>query len=315
MLQIFNFKFQISNSSRGFTLIELVATIFIVSIAVIGIFNALSVVIILTADASDRLTATYLSQEGMEIVRNIRDANWLNMNESYINGGTYSWVDGLTQEGVTSYAPDCASTACEADYTSEYLNSTENYLSLNPDGFYSYNLENGTPTKFKRKIKVEPIVDVDDNADYHILKVTSQVSWDKKATILSPTVKADKCCPGGDGCPGLVSNCITTVETLYNWYNTIISVTGVIITDEDGNKLDDSELIPINPEGTYQLLAEISPSNADNQNVVWSSDNTDIATVDNNGLVTAVSQGSATITVNALDGNWSARVIFQVLNP
>ena len=50
------------------------------------------------------------------------------------------------------------------------------------------------------------------------------------------------------------------------------------------------------------LVATITPSNATNKNVTWSSDNTDVATVDN-GIVTAVGEGTANITVITQDGN------------
>lgn len=50
---------------------------------------------------------------------------------------------------------------------------------------------------------------------------------------------------------------------------------------------------------TVQLSALISPSNATDKNVVWSSDNKSIATVDQHGTVTAVSVGKANITAAA----------------
>ncbi len=52
---------------------------------------------------------------------------------------------------------------------------------------------------------------------------------------------------------------------------------------------------------TRQLNVEIEPSNATNQDVVYTSDNEAIATVDANGLVTAIAEGTATITVT-VDG-------------
>ena len=44
------------------------------------------------------------------------------------------------------------------------------------------------------------------------------------------------------------------------------------------------------------------PENATNKSVTWSSSNNNVATVDNNGLVTAISEGSATIEVETEDG-------------
>ena len=54
---------------------------------------------------------------------------------------------------------------------------------------------------------------------------------------------------------------------------------------------------------TKQLTAEISPSNATDKTVTWLSDNTNVATVSNSGLITAVKAGSATITCKANDGS------------
>ena len=53
---------------------------------------------------------------------------------------------------------------------------------------------------------------------------------------------------------------------------------------------------------TAQLSASVSPSNATNKSVTWSSSNSNVATV-NNGVVTAVGNGSATITATAADGS------------
>ena len=57
---------------------------------------------------------------------------------------------------------------------------------------------------------------------------------------------------------------------------------------------------------TATLIAAIAPDNATNKTVVWSSDNTAVATVDTNGKVTALSTGTATITVTTVDGNKTA---------
>ena len=57
---------------------------------------------------------------------------------------------------------------------------------------------------------------------------------------------------------------------------------------------------------TERLDATIYPENATNKDVSWTSSNPDVATVDENGLVTAVSEGNTTITVTTRDGGYQA---------
>ena len=65
------------------------------------------------------------------------------------------------------------------------------------------------------------------------------------------------------------------------------------------NKTNESLFI----NNTLQLSATVQPSNASNKAIEWISNNTNIATVDNNGLVTAKAKGSVTITAKSLDGS------------
>lgn len=53
------------------------------------------------------------------------------------------------------------------------------------------------------------------------------------------------------------------------------------------------------------LVATIEPSNATNQEVVWSSSDEGVATVTNNGEIKAISEGTAMITVTTKDGNFT----------
>jgi uncharacterized protein (TIGR02145 family) len=55
---------------------------------------------------------------------------------------------------------------------------------------------------------------------------------------------------------------------------------------------------------TKTLIATVLPENAANRNVTWSSDNPNVATVDNNGVVTAVLPGTAIIRAATKDGDF-----------
>lgn len=61
-----------------------------------------------------------------------------------------------------------------------------------------------------------------------------------------------------------------------------------------------------------KLIATVQPENASNKDVSWSSSNENVATVNNQGLVTPVSQGTATITVTTEDGGFTAQCTVTV---
>jgi uncharacterized protein YjdB len=85
-----------------------------------------------------------------------------------------------------------------------------------------------------------------------------------------------------------------------------IAVTGV--------SLDKNELAMQVGGATQTLTATIAPANATNQNVTWVSDDTDVATVEN-GVVTAVGEGTANITVTTQDGSFTASCAVTVTIP
>ena len=86
---------------------------------------------------------------------------------------------------------------------------------------------------------------------------------------------------------------------------TDITVTGV--------SLDRTAVTLITGE-TLTLTATVTPDNAANREISWSTDNAEIAEV-SNGTVTAVSAGTATITVTTTDGGKTATCVVTVENP
>jgi|GEM_PF-3405831 len=65
-------------------------------------------------------------------------------------------------------------------------------------------------------------------------------------------------------------------------------------------------LVSLNEGETEQLSASVSPQNATDKTVNWSSNNSSVASVDSNGLVTGVTGGTAIITATAVNGGFSA---------
>lgn len=59
----------------------------------------------------------------------------------------------------------------------------------------------------------------------------------------------------------------------------------------------------LNTGNTLQLMAEVFPENAENRTLKWASSDEKVAVVDDNGLVTAIGAGEATITVESQDGS------------
>ena len=78
-----------------------------------------------------------------------------------------------------------------------------------------------------------------------------------------------------------------------------VTVTPKLVTSVTLNKNE----LTIEKSFTAQLTATVAPDDADNLGLIWTSDNEEVATVDENGLVTAVGEGTATITATANDGS------------
>lgn len=108
----------------------------------------------------------------------------------------------------------------------------------------------------------------------------------------------------------------------------------ITVTTEDGNKTATCDVtveakaiqvtgVALNKtsltllEGKSETLTPtLSPEDATNKKMTWRSDNTDIATVDSNGKITAVKAGTANIIVTTDDGNKSAtcKVTVEAIN-
>jgi len=84
-----------------------------------------------------------------------------------------------------------------------------------------------------------------------------------------------------------------------------IPVTGIVLSPAS---------LTFSVGSSQQLASTIAPANASNKNLIWSSDNTAVATVSSTGMVTAVSIGTATITVTTEDGGKTSTTAITTTN-
>ncbi|MFZ5559657.1 MAG: type IV pilus modification PilV family protein [Patescibacteria group bacterium] len=152
---------QIVIEKRGFTLIEVIVAIAVIVTALVGLIGLISFSISGLTPAKSRVIAVNLAQEGIEIVRNIRDSNWMRYRSEIEQGESWRWTTGL------------AAGTYRAQYNSpELLSLSENpTLSKDTNGFYQYG--SGTQTPFRRRIIIE-------NLSADEIRVTSEVTWSEK---------------------------------------------------------------------------------------------------------------------------------------
>ncbi len=112
---------------------------------------------------------------------------------------------------------------------------------------------------------------------------------------------------------GISEGTATITAKTYNGKEAICIVTVKDpVIDVSGIELDKSS-VTLEKGKTATIKATISPENATNKNVIWSSSNTSAVTV-NNGTITAVAAGTATVTAKSDNGK-SASCTVIVKNP
>jgi len=140
--------------TKGFTLIETIVAISLLTVGVVGSFSLMQKVTSFNSISSSQLVASYLAQEGIEIIRNIRDTNYLEGQtwDSGINAGTDARLDYRSQ-----VFPDAT--------CGSYLQYTGVYYACSAD----------SSSKFRRQITVEkPASDK--------IVVSVEVSWSERGT-------------------------------------------------------------------------------------------------------------------------------------
>ncbi len=135
------------NNKKGFTLVETMVALAVLTIAIIPVLYLSNSSVNVAYDIRDDLIGSGLAQEGIEVIRGIRDTD-------FFNAQAFGWnlLPG-------TYQVEWNSTSLSA-YTGSPLNLNNN----------QYTYTGGTPTKFTRSITITKISNDE-------LKIVSQVSW------------------------------------------------------------------------------------------------------------------------------------------
>ncbi len=162
------------------------------------------------------------------------------------------------------------------------------------------------------KLLSQTILELKDNTTTKNLQIDikalqSIIKLSKNTKIDEITINANQIQILGNGTITVITNYGTNNKTEITPSQLKGNLDGIEIIPSEpipvtGVEIDKSTAEVIVGE-TVALIAIVEPTDATNKSVQWSSSDSTIATVDNNGLVSAISAGTVTITVTTIDGS------------
>jgi prepilin-type N-terminal cleavage/methylation domain-containing protein len=156
-------------NKKGFTILEITVVLGIISIGLLGLSSLVLQTIQVEYVNRNKLIASMLAQESLELVRNIRDTNW--------KTGT-NWDDSIYNSSDFNYTIDYDDPS--PDYSANSIDDSQAKLFINNNGFYNHN--GGTPTIFSRLITINKDAD-------GFLDVKCQVQWKDRARVNNYTAE------------------------------------------------------------------------------------------------------------------------------
>ncbi len=160
-------------NNKGFVFIELMIVIAIISVGLVSVMTMINRTQSEIDMVRSRFIATYLGQEGAEIVRSIRDGNWMEDGACWLDGFELQGEDyGTSIIARANYDSDALVVLGWDDDVNNYLNDSD--FRLHTDGG-RYNHDTGDLSGFWRVIKITLKEDTEKDEDY--LEVDVYVNW------------------------------------------------------------------------------------------------------------------------------------------
>ncbi len=157
LFRISNLEFRIFKK-RGFTLIETIVSLGIITMAVVGPVFLINRSLYSISFSKNKILAVNLAQEGVELVRTIRENNVLCIAVVGV-GSSRSWdsrpTGGGSIDGNSRTVDVLQSTAlsgCPFIQTPTLSGGCSSRLNINANGVYTYSA--GTPTSFRRCVDI-----------------------------------------------------------------------------------------------------------------------------------------------------------------
>lgn len=159
--------------ARGFTLIETLVAISLITVAIIAPMSLVSQSLAAAYYARDQVTAYNLAQEGIEAVRAIRDGNIL---ANALNSAGVGLLDGIPTNGAP-FTID-ARKASAADAISTCASSPCPFLQTDGTLYgYGFCADHSCDTEFTRTLTANYAGPASQNSGEDIIRVSSTVTW------------------------------------------------------------------------------------------------------------------------------------------
>lgn len=155
-------KLKIFKNKKGQSLVELVIAIGVITVGLFSVWNLFLSNFNGEQESGARILSVNLAREGIEIVKNIRDSNWLaieNNNSCSHNGFTSdpcNWDSGLSGDGSGVIA-NILSDDVYIDYSADTISDSKTRIYRDPSpGLYSHD-SSGQATTYRRLIEMKNI--------------------------------------------------------------------------------------------------------------------------------------------------------------